>query len=176
VKKPVKMKKAKGVEPKVPKEPHASVDAPAEPTPPRQPRGMAVHDGEEHMAQLRPECERLADLRRDKDRLEAELVLLNKELEAQSQKLVDRFERMGLVNIKVDGLGIFYRTTMAQPKVIDEAGMFADLESRGMGDIIRRTVNYQTLRGTINELREKGAPELRGVDIFEMQAVRWRKQ
>ena len=124
---------------------------------------------------LKPLCQEYKRLSDDLDLAEAEVTRLKGERGILSDEMVQKFEQAGLQSAKMEGLGVFYVNATARPSVVDESLLFADLKRRKMGDLIRYSVNAQTLAAAVRELREKKEPDLAGIAIYEQTAIRMRK-
>lgn len=137
-------------------------------------RNTAV-ESEDLLSELKPLANEFADLRQDKERLEAELTQIATRMSQISDTLCEKFEKIGLSSAKMEGLGIFYVSNIGRPKVEDEGQLFSDLRKRGLGDLIKETVHSQTLQAALKEARTNGEPDFAGITVYEQTAIRMRK-
>ena len=97
-----------------------------------------------------------------KDELKEATTENNKELEAKRNELAQAM--IDAESPKVSRGGFLYslqdKTKYNKVGGCDEDGFFNTLEEYGLGDIIKRTVNPQTLNGAIAELVEENDGEL----------------
>jgi len=118
---------------------------------------------------------KLAKLRKEKSDLEKELKGITIEIETLSPEIVETMEAMGVTNLKLKNVGMFYLETQGYPIVKDSEILQNSLRKRGLGDIIKETVNYQTLRATCKELLENNEALPDGVEVFMKTTVRVRR-
>lgn len=138
-------------------------------------RGLVQADVAEAAPRLRPNCEALVKLRQDKERAEKELTGINGEIDQLVQQMVADFDRMGVRQVKLEGLGLFYRSAQLYPKTLDEAALFADLKKRGKDAVIKQTVHSQTLRALVKEMSDAGEKQLAGIDVTPKEVVAFRR-
>ena len=97
-----------------------------------------------------------------KDRLKDETTANNKDLEAKRKELAQAM--IDAESPKVSRGGFLYslQDNNKYNKIggCDEDGFFDTLEEHGLGDIIKRTVNAQTLNGAMTGLEKKNGGEL----------------
>lgn len=97
-----------------------------------------------------------------KDRLKDETTANNKDLEAKRKELAQAM--IDAESPKVSRGGFLYslqdKTKYNKIGDCDEDGFFETLEEHGLGDIIKRTVNAQTLNGAMAGLVEENDGEL----------------
>lgn len=128
------------------------------------------------LAALTEPCRQLFEKRNTKERLEAELTELNKELDEDNKELVALFDKAGIRNLKIDGMGTFFQATDLRPKVLDEDALFKQLRKEKLENIIKETVPWQTLRALVKERRDQGKADFKGIEVFELQQVRLRRK
>lgn len=128
------------------------------------------------LAALRGPCQEYAQKKDEKDRLEAELTALNKELDDDNKELVALFEKAGIKNVKLEGLGTFFCALDVRPKVVDEEALHKQLRKEGMEALIKQSVPWATLRAAVKERREQGKADFKGIEVFELQQVRLRRK
>ena len=97
-----------------------------------------------------------------KDRLKDETTANNKDLEAKRKELAQAM--IDAVSPKVSRGGFLYslqdKTKFNKIGGCDEEAFFSTLEEHGLGDIIKRTVNAQTLSGAMANIVEENDGEL----------------
>ena len=118
---------------------------------------------------------RFAELKKEKDKWTQKLKEANVAIEGLSAKLVEQMETVGMTNVKLKKYGVFYLETQGFPNVTDQKLLYASLKERGFGDLIKETVNYQTLRGLCGELLKDNNPLPKGVEVFMKTSIRMRR-
>lgn len=101
-----------------------------------------------------PKLRRYKELRDAEDVADAERKAMKEEADKLEVELVEMFANAGLQNLNVDGRTIYLnRTTYAQRLPGMGAADVEDaLLKAGMGDLIKTTVNAQTLNAAVREL------------------------
>lgn len=116
----------------------------------------------------------LSTMRDQKTALERELTTLNARLEAANAQLVETMETLALDSFRVAGLGLFYLAEAAYPQVTDAAALAAWLRAESLGDLVKETVHWQTLRALVAERLQGGLTAPAGVKVFHKTDVRVR--
>lgn len=99
-----------------------------------------------------------------KDELEADLKVVDLEIEAYSRLLVDRFEAAGETSKTFDGGTVLSLGDEPYPTVKDQALMMAWLKRKGLESLL--TLNYQTMSSLVKNAIQEGSELPDGVDIF----------
>jgi hypothetical protein len=99
-------------------------------------------------ADMRAKLERLSKVKND----------LEKAIENMSLALVPVFESRRLKSIRLQGIGLISTAANNNPKVVDQDKLFAWLEAQGEEGLIKRNVNYMSLRGFLNRRVDDGLP------------------
>lgn len=97
-----------------------------------------------------------ADLRAKADRLNKLKSDTEKALENMCQSLIPVFESRRLTSIKVGGIGTISTAANNNPKVVDQDKLYSWLESLGEDGLIKRNVNYMSLKGFLNRRLDDG--------------------
>ena len=119
----------------------------------------------------------IAEKRQYKAELEAEVKVLNKDLKDLNAQVLATFDARGITKMSVTGAGLFYVQSRPYPSVSNLPAFLNWLDSHNMGEIARRTVNFQTLRSWWKERMESGAelPDNTLVSVFDDRQIRVRK-
>lgn len=116
---------------------------------------------------LREQLTRWANLRA----LEEKVSRLKKDLEAEIDKIADAvtpvMEAKGIKSIRLAGVGLIGTASDNKPRVVDDSLLFAWLTNRGEDGIIKRSVNYMTLKSFINQRLDDGK-EVPPADVVEL--------
>jgi hypothetical protein len=112
-------------------------------------------------ADLRAKLEKVSKVKND----------LEKAIENMAQALVPVFEARRLKSIRLAGVGLISTAANNNPKVVDTDKLFAWLESQGEDGIIKRQVNYMTLKGFLNRRADDGLA-LPPEDVCELTSGR----
>lgn len=100
-----------------------------------------------------------AGLKKEKETLSDRLKSVNEELEKKEAKLMEMLEAQNLEQVRYDGIGLI---TIKKPRVTasimegQEDVLFESLEKLGRGDLVKRTVNRNSLASFFKELLERG--------------------
>lgn len=129
-----------------------------------------------NLQEMIAKLEHFGRLRVKKDKLEAQLEVVDKEIEAEQPILVDLMQKLKMQNMTVKKLGIFYLETKSYPNVKDDRLMRTWLRKNSMGEIIKETVNYQTLRSLCNERLKANEEIPEGVEVFMKTQVKLRRK
>lgn len=116
-----------------------------------------------------------------KEELAEQVKVLNEEIEASRRRLTD-----AMVEEEIDGIdrnGVSWKlrnVTKYSKKAGADEELFELLRAEGLGDIIKETVNPQTLQGAMSELASNNDDELpeefkECVNVFEFMDVSHRK-
>ena len=140
-----------------------------------QPTGPKVFD--QGAASRLPEALReLIKLRDEKDGLDFDIKKLNVRIERQEKLCVELMDNSGTSNTKLqysEKRAIsFVRSHHISVKKLDEAEIIADLDSRGLGEQAKRTINTKTLGKLCRELEDENLAVLRGVEITKIPQVK----
>jgi hypothetical protein len=121
--------------------------------------------------------QRVADLRVRKDVLDTELKIVNKEIADLQEKILVTFDARSITKMSVKGAGMFYVQSSPYPSVknIDEFCKW--LDDRNIGEIAKRTANFQTLRSWFKERLASGGdlPDESVLTHFMKRDIRVRK-
>jgi prefoldin subunit 5 len=101
----------------------------------------------------------MVQLQNRKAELSSELDALAKEIEELNTTLLEDFAKDGLSSVKtdVDGSKVtLYLRRDVYAKVLDPLRLNDVLRSEGLGDLVKETVNAQTLRAKIREWEDEG--------------------
>ena len=119
----------------------------------------------------------------EKDRLKDATTENNKELEKKRNELAQAM--IDAESPKVSRGGFLYslqdKTKYNKIGGCDEDGFFETLEEHGLGDIIKRTVNAQTLSGTMAQAAEENGGELPEeyedfISVYQFYDIQKRKE
>ncbi len=118
----------------------------------------------------------IAQLRDHKAALEADLKGTNKDIALLQDRVLATFDARGIGKMSVEGR-LFYVQSSPMPSVKDNAAFCAWLDERNMGEIAKRTVNFQTLRSWVKTRMERGGelPEENVLAYFIKRDIRVRK-
>lgn len=114
-------------------------------------------------------------LRQKKDKLKAELKVLDVQIDEMEPGLLDIMDKLKIQNMKMDKIGTFYVQVEAYPQVKDNLKLITWMKDNDRGDIVKETVNYQSLRGIINEQLEANLETPEGVEVFMKREIRLRR-
>lgn len=110
---------------------------------------------------LLEKVDELKELLDEKDDLKARTTMNNKAIEACKKELADMM--VAEETIKVTRAGFSY-SLQAKTRYSKKAGcddeLFEALRINGMGDLIKETVNAQTLQGAMSSMAEENGGEL----------------
>ena len=126
-------------------------------------------------------ADQLRALREQKKNLEERVKALNAEIDALDAKLVQAMIDQETQSFNRSGKLFYLKTvTRASAKAGEQERLYQWLKDNGYGDLVKETVNAQTLTGFAKELMEENDDELPGdladmVNIFEKQTVAMRK-
>lgn len=131
-------------------------------------------------------AKKLHKLKTEKKELEAKLKTINKELTGYmdgdtyhvgiEDQLGELMVELEVQNFKVEGLGTVYRVEDVRPGVDDQEKLHKWLRKNGHGSLIKESVNWNTLRGFVNELRANFQAPPPGVSINSRTLARIRKK
>lgn len=102
----------------------------------------------------------IANLRAEKDKkasLEAELTIVNKQIDKYTQVALELLDAAGIRSIVVEGIGQAYQHTSMRPTVLD-ADRLLEWAQENAPDIIKTGIHPQTLASTLRERMENGEP------------------
>lgn len=126
-------------------------------------------------------ADQLRALREQKKDLEERVKVLNAEIDALDAKLVQAMIDQETQSFNRSGKLFYLKTvTRASAKAGEQERLYQWLKDNGYGDLVKETVNAQTLTGFAKELMEENDDELPGdlvdmVTIYEKQTVAMRK-
>jgi hypothetical protein len=106
------------------------------------------------------------------DKLEADEKKLNEDADALNDEFVEYMELNGLQKFTVKGVGTCYIAGDIYPQVKDVEKMHAWLKDNGFGDMIKPTVNHNTLKAFCKEQLEAKNKVPAGVKVFPKSTVR----
>lgn len=118
---------------------------------------------------------RLKELLNKKKDLEAALSNLNSEIEDHQIKFVELMEMHSMQKFSINDVGTFYLSSDLFPRILDRELLFQDLKARGAGDLIKPTVNAQTLKAYVKECLESKNEIPKGIETHTKTMVRIRK-
>lgn len=108
--------------------------------------------------------------------LESDLKLAKEKLASlERDLLVAMVEEREIERITLKGVGTIFTRTDTYPQVEDEALMREHLRATGNSDIIKETVNWQTLRSLVLERLEAGEELPAGVTAKVVQRIQIRR-
>ncbi len=113
-------------------------------------------------------------LQDERDALEMQEKLASKKVEEMMPKLVAEFETAKMQSINLNGIGTFYMDAQTFPKVEDNDTLIAWMKKNKLADLVKTTVNYQTLRGLCNERRHGNLPMPEGVTTYDKTTIKLR--
>lgn len=106
----------------------------------------------------------------EKDGIESALYETNIELEALSQLLVAAMEADGVEKFTLSSGATVYQNYAPYPVVEDREKLFAWIKAQRMQKLL--SVQYQTLRGIVNEMLAAGKPLMPGVSCYLKTSAR----
>jgi hypothetical protein len=109
-------------------------------------------------------CNWYNNKRRLKDQLEAELKVLELEVQAATQLFVERFESQDVQKIKFQDGTTLSVNPEPYPYVQDQQKLLTWVRQQGLESLL--TLNYQTLASLTKERLLEGKPLPEGVDVF----------
>ena len=107
---------------------------------------------------------------RRKHQLEDQVGLVNIEIEAGNQLLLDRFEAEGVDQVRTRSGILFTRQQEPYPAVQDQEALFAWIKQTKSVSLL--TVNFGKLKAAIKEMLEEGGVTPPGVKVFVKTTVR----
>lgn len=110
-----------------------------------------------------------------KKSLEEEVKDINGRITAVQETFVEMMENNDMQNFSIKDLGMFYISSDVHPKMVNQDALFADLKSRGAGDLIKPTIHSKTLKAYVKECLENSNEVPQGVEIYTKTSVRVRK-
>lgn len=113
---------------------------------------------------------RLERIKARKDDLEAQLYDVNVEAEALSQLIVAAMESDGVEKFTLQSGATVYVNYAPYPCVEDREKLFAWIKAQKMQKLL--SVQYQTLRGMVNDMLVAGKPVMPGVNVFLKTSAR----
>lgn len=117
-------------------------------------------------------CELFGHLKDKKDELEDKVKLLNVELEAVQQELIERMEEQGITGIKTVEHGNFFLKDDPYSSVQDRSQFHEWIRTTGQEGLF--TVMYQTANGIAKAHLEAGKPLPPGMAVFMKTTVQRR--
>lgn len=116
------------------------------------------------------------DLTKRKRELEAELKGVNKEIEGVKEAALEEMAEAGMSSVPFDDMTV-YAAKQVRAKVADQEAACAALRRAGYADLVKESVNLNTLSAFLRELTEGGEPlpsEFDGViervEFFDLRA------
>ena len=92
-----------------------------------------------------------------------------KDFERERENLVDlvipQMLNNGIQNLKLEGIGTAYISKKESVNVIDVATFHEYLKETGGGDMIKESVNWQTLNGWWSRFDENSRPDLEDIGL-----------
>ena len=120
----------------------------------------------------------VAELRRlkeDKARLEAELSQVETDKVAIEEQIVAALINSGMNSAKFPGIGTVSYSIQKYPSIANKDLFYKYLRDTDQADLIKETVNANTLRGWFNSLESEVAAIEIGLNIFEKTGISLRK-
>jgi len=118
----------------------------------------------------------LKNLKEKEAKKEAELKKVGAEIEEFQKSFVEAMENRKIDSFRAPGIGTCYLNESIYPNVVSETFLFKDLRKRGAGNLIKESVNYQSLRGYCGECAKTGKKFPQGIKVFIKSSVRIRKE
>lgn len=124
---------------------------------------------------------KLKDLKDTKKDLEAQIKDLNVEIAEQEQELVDYMMEEETNNFNHAGFTFYMKNVLQASPVADRKDeLYQTLKSEGYGDLVKETVNAQTLKAFVKEQMEENDDELPNwmnglINTFEKPGIGIRK-
>lgn len=123
---------------------------------------------------------RFTELEHRRREIKEELDKVNAELGSLEEGLLRDFEDAGMSSVNIDDLCVYlHRQVWAKPKNGDYPGACAALEQAGLGEMVERRFNTQTLSSWVREQEKAGEkmPESLkdAIVVSEVFSVRTRK-
>lgn len=110
---------------------------------------------------IHPAIVRFKEKTRQKRELEAQVKELNAEIAAAQEQAINAMLESGVTSVKVDGATIYISSQVsASPADGDEERMCNALEMLEWGDIVKRTVNRNTLASFVKGFRDEESGEI----------------
>jgi hypothetical protein len=138
---------------------------------------MVIEDRDAASKVLIDQLKAVRVLRDEKDGLEARVKEINKILDEQEVVILRQFDALGIKNMRVDGVGLVYRSEIVIPTILDNDMMLVWLAEHGE-NIAKTTVHPQTLKAWYTDRLTNGEelPPLEVVKTFTKREVRFRKK
>ena len=114
------------------------------------------------------------NLKSEKESLKLRATLLEKQIQELMPQLVTGFEAEKMQSINLTGVGTFYLEAQTFPKVEDNDTLIAWMKRNKMRDLVKTTVNYQTLRGLVNERLKNNLSIPEGIVTYNEVVVKMR--
>lgn len=122
------------------------------------------------LAEYKAKFERLHTLNERYDQLESQQTELEQEINTLTEELVTVMDDEGVPRITI-GNTTFYRKNDKYPRVKDPDAMFRWLNDIGRGDMIKPTVNQQSLRSLCNERDRENQEVPDCIELFVKKRV-----
>lgn len=92
-----------------------------------------------------------------------------KDLEREKEELIDlvipQMLNNGIKNLKLEGVGTAYISKKESVNIIDVTSFYDYLRDSGNGDMIKETVNWQTLNSWWSRFDENSRPDLEDIGL-----------
>ena len=124
---------------------------------------------------IQEKTKQLIRLKLEKKKYEGKVSALNGSIGEIENRLLTVFEAKNLKSLQLKGMGEVHVIEEAYPTITDSDKLFSDLKKMGAGDLIRTTVNIQTLRGFCNERLATSQKLPSGVKIYYKSRIGFRK-
>jgi hypothetical protein len=111
------------------------------------------------------------DLQEKKEKLKNELSLVQLKMDRMEQELIDCMQNEDLESFKDSNYGTVYMRNSCRAQLLDHDVAFQWLRDNGYGDIIKETVNSNTLSAIVKDLPE----EIAGIARFDSIKICRRK-
>ena len=108
--------------------------------------------------------------------LEDQLKEVRKKLDEVEEVLIQQVLNSGMKSVKFPGLGNFSLFIKEFPRIIDQDKFYGYLETSGQQEMIRKTVNAQTLRGWWNGMTSKPVSTDIGLEVYTQPSISTRKE
>lgn len=100
-----------------------------------------------------------AELKHEKEILEAKIKQYNVELEARVLEIHDHYDAQGLTSVSVTNVGRFTTSFEPYPQFLDKQAAIEWIKPR-FPELVKEDVNFQSLKSTLKSELEEGGAEL----------------
>jgi len=137
--------------------------------------GAEAEEAQEGSNLLRTMSNSLAAMKEEKKQINEKLDEIQKLIDAKEGELLKVMQSQEINSFKTPR-GTFFVTQRERASILDSEIAFEFLREVGAGDIIKETVNSNTLSSTFKQLREDGKIDLltaesKGIKVFVQESV-----